>query len=131
MRQLVLTFSSCLIVSAIAALFGCTAAKAADPVRGAAVFSRQCALCHTIGEGEPHRFGPNLFGVSERRAGTAAGYDYSPEFLTMATWTWSPDGIASFVAAPALTIPGNKMAVFPGVAERDMDDLMAYVASRR
>ena len=49
----------------------------------------------------------------------------------MATWTWSPDGIASFVVAPALTIPGNKMAAFQGIADADADDLIAYLATQK
>ena len=106
--------------------------RAADnPAKGAAVFERQCALCHTIVKGAPNRFGPNLFGITERKAGIAPGYAYSPEFITMANWTWSRSGIASFVVAPALTIPGNKMSVFPGVADRDVDDLTAYLATQK
>jgi cytochrome c len=106
-------------------------AFAADPGHGAAIFVRECALCHTIGKGEPNRFGPNLFGIAERKAATALGYDYSPEFITMATWTWSPDAIASFVAAPRLTIPGNKMSVFQGVPDSELDDLIAYLAAQK
>jgi cytochrome c len=49
----------------------------------------------------------------------------------MATWNWSADGIASFVAAPALTIPGNRMSVFQGVADKDMDDLIAFIAIQK
>ncbi|MBV9459867.1 MAG: c-type cytochrome [Bradyrhizobium sp.] len=105
-----------------------SAFAAGDGAHGAAIFARQCALCHTIGKDEPNRFGPNLFGITERKAGTAPGYQYSPEFITMAIWTWSPDAIASFVVAPALTIPGNRMSVFPGVADADIDDLIAYLA---
>jgi cytochrome c len=61
----------------------------------------------------------------------ASGYRYSPEFLTMAIWTWSPDGIASFLAAPGITIPGNRMSVFQGVADKDMDDLIAFLAAQK
>jgi cytochrome c len=102
-----------------------------DADKGELVFVRQCALCHTTANGAPNAFGPNLFGITERKAGTAPGYTYSPEFITMANWTWSPDGIASFVVAPALTIPGNRMSVFPGVADRDVDDLTAYMATQK
>ena len=49
----------------------------------------------------------------------------------MANWTWSPDGVASFVAAPELTIPGNRMGVFPGVRDRDMDDLLTYLDTQK
>jgi cytochrome c len=117
---------------AVTAFGYCGAAFAdGDPAKGAAIFTRQCALCHTIGKNEPNRFGPNLFGVTERKAATAPGYEYSPEFITMATWTWSPDAIESFVVAPGITIPGNKMSVFPGVADSDLDDLMAYLAAQK
>ncbi len=112
-------------------LLATSATASGDPRKGEGVFIRQCALCHSIGKGEPNRFGPNLFGIVERKAGTASGYRYSPQFLKMATWTWSPDGIASFIAAPALTIPGNKMSVFQGVADADMDDLIAYLSTQK
>jgi cytochrome c len=123
--------SPALALSAVVILGTPTASAAGDPGKGEAVFVRQCALCHTIGRGEPNGFGPNLFGITERKAATAPGYVYSPEFTTLATWTWSPDGIASFVVAPALTIPGNKMGVFQGIADADADDLTAYLATQK
>lgn len=133
MCHALLAFRRFLALSAAAA-FGMStdlAAAAGDPVKGAAIFVRECALCHTIGKGEPNRFGPNLFGIAQRKAGTAPGYEYSPEFTVMAIWTWSPDGIASFVVAPGLTIPGNKMSVFQGTADAEVDDLIAYVAAQK
>ena len=132
MRQALFAFTRRLAASAAVTAFGTGVAFAAgNPVNGEAIFERQCALCHTIGKDEPNRFGPNLFGITERKAGTAPGYQYSPEFITMAIWTWSPDAIASFVVAPALTIPGNRMSVFPGVADADIDDLIAYLATQQ
>jgi cytochrome c len=107
------------------------ARAAGDAVKGEAVFLRECLLCHTVGRGERNGFGPNLFGITQRKAASAPGYAYSPAFITMATWTWSPDGIASFIAAPALTIPGNRMGVFQGVADADADDLIAYLATQK
>jgi cytochrome c len=131
-RQALFAFTRSLAASAAAAALSTSLAFAAgDPGKGEAIFERQCALCHTIGKGEPNRFGPNLFGMTERKAGTVPDYEYSPEFITMAIWTWSPDAIASFVMAPGLTIPGNKMSVFPGVADADLDDLIAYLAAQK
>jgi len=131
-RQPLFAFVRRLAALAAAIAFGTGPTFAAsDPGKGGAIFERQCALCHTIGKGEPNGFGPNLFGIASRKAGTAPGYEYSPEFITMAIWTWSPDSIASFVIAPALTIPGNKMSVFPGVADADVDGLIAYLAAQR
>lgn len=132
MRQSLLAFTRLLASLAAAMTFGSGFAVAAgDPAAGAAVFERECALCHTIAKGEPNRFGPNLFGIAERKAATVPGYEYSPEFITMAIWTWSPDAIASFVIAPALTIPGNKMSVFQGVPDSELDDLIAYLAAQK
>lgn len=119
-------------IAVSAAVFCLSPADAAgDANKGAAVFIRQCALCHTIAKGKPNRFGPNLFGIVNRKAGAAPGYKYSPAFLAMANWTWSPDGIASFIAAPGKTIPGNRMGVFQGIAERDEQDLLAYLATQK
>jgi cytochrome c len=131
-RQASFPFTHFVAVSvAVMTLDAGHAFAAGDPAKGEAIFTRQCALCHSIGDGEPNRFGPNLFGITERKAGTAPNYDYSPEFITMAIWTWSPDAIASFIVAPGLTIPGNKMSVFPGVADADVDDLLAYLAAKK
>jgi cytochrome c len=131
-RQPLFAFARLLASLAAAIAFGTGFAFAAgDPAKGAAVFERQCALCHTIGKGEPNRFGPNLFGIAERKAASVPGYEYSPDFITMAIWTWSPDAIASFVIAPGLTIPGNRMSVFQGVADADVDDLIAYLVAQK
>jgi cytochrome c len=107
------------------------ARAAGDADRGAVVFITQCALCHTAGRGEPNRFGPNLFDIVDRKAGTVPGYKYSAAFISMANWTWSPDGIASFTTAPEATIPGNRMGVFQGIAESDEQDLLAYLATQK
>lgn len=132
MRQASFAFTNFVAVSVAVMAPGAGHAFAAgDAAKGEAIFTRQCALCHSIGNGEPNRFGPNLFGITERKAATAPGYDYSPEFITMAIWTWSPDAVASFIVAPGLTIPGNKMSVFPGVADADVDDLIAYLSAQK
>lgn len=107
------------------------ASAAGDASKGAAVFVRQCSLCHTVDKGGRNGFGPNLSGITDRKAGTAPGYKYSPAFLSMANWTWSPDGIASFVVAPAKTIPRNRMGIFQGVANDDLDDLIAYLGAQK
>jgi cytochrome c2 len=102
-----------------------------NPARGADLFVHECALCHSIDKNAPNRFGPNLFGIADRKAGTAEGYRYSPAFKALANWTWSPDGIASFIRAPAATIPGNRMSVFQGVPDKDLDDIIAYLAMQK
>jgi cytochrome c len=129
MRVVIIAFAVILTRDAHAA--GEMPGAAGNARAGATVFVRQCALCHTIAQGERNGFGPNLFGIADRKAATAPGYNYSSAFKGIANWTWSPDGIASFVVAPEKTIPGNRMGEFQGVAERDLDDLIAYLAAQK
>jgi cytochrome c len=117
-------------VAAIAGL-GAGAAEAADIAKGEAAFVRQCAICHTIDKGGDNRLGPNLFGVVGRRAGTAPGFKYTNAFRTIATFEWTEGLLGPWIALPSVMIPGTAMATFPGVSDRDKDDIVAYVAAQK
>jgi cytochrome c len=106
-------------------------ANAADIAAGKATFVRQCALCHTIDKAAPNRYGPNLFGVLGRRAGSVSGFQYSPAFKSMASWGWNEETLGGWISSPGTMIPGTTMGVFPGVADRDRGDLIAYLASQK
>ena len=119
-----------LIVAAIGP--GGNAAQATyDAKAGKAAFVRQCALCHTIGKGEPNRYGPNLFGILDRKAASVPDFGYSPAFKSTASWNWSADALAAFISSPKEMVPGSAMAVFQGVADNDRDDILAYLASQK
>ena len=114
------------------ALLGADPGRAAgDAGKGKAAFVRQCAICHTLEEGGPNRFGPNLFGILHRKAGTVAGFNYSRAFKAAATWDWNEDLVAGWIAAPGQMVPGTAMGVFQGVAQSDRDDIVAYLATRQ
>jgi cytochrome c len=100
-----------------------------DPAKGKAVFERQCAICHTVDKGGPNRYGPNLSGIIGRKAGTVAGFAYTNAFRTRANWEWTEDAIGGWAMFPSTMIPGTAMGVFQGIAERDRDDLVAYLAT--
>ncbi|MCY3729790.1 MAG: hypothetical protein OXF98_00480, partial [Rhodospirillaceae bacterium] len=51
-------------------------AGSADLERGA-VLALSCRACHTLGAGEPHLLGPNLYGLFGRLTGSAADFEYS------------------------------------------------------
>jgi len=104
---------------------------AGDTGKGERAFERQCAICHTVDRGGPNRFGPNLFGILHRKAGTVAGFDYSRAFKTTATWDWNEDLVAGWIAAPGQMVPGTAMGIFQGVAQVDRDDIVAYLATRQ
>jgi len=113
------------------ASLGAGAAEAADIAKGQAAFVRQCAICHTIDKGGDNRLGPNLFGVIGRRAGTVPGFKYTNAFRTTANFEWSEGLLGPWISLPAVMVPGTAMGVFPGVSDRDKDDIVAYVAAQK
>jgi cytochrome c len=112
------------------ACLGAGAARAdGDAAKGKAAFTRQCALCHTVEKGGDNRLGPNLFGIVGRTAGTAPGFAYTNAFKNRAKWEWTEDALGSWMMFPSTMVPGTAMGVFQGIAERDRDDLEAYLAT--
>jgi cytochrome c len=107
------------------------ASQAADIAKGEAAFVRQCAICHTINKGGDNRLGPNLFGVVGRRAGTVPEFKYSNAFRNIATFEWTEGLLGPWIALPSVMIPGTTMGTFPGVSDRDKDDIVAYVAAQK
>ena len=126
---------ACHAVAAATALVVCLSAgtncSAADADKGKAAFVRQCAICHTIEKGDPNRFGPNLSGIVGSKAASVPGFDYTRAFKNAAKWEWSADALASWIMFPGVMVPGTAMAIFQGVAEKDRDDIVAYLASKK
>ena len=116
-------------VAALSALGNDASRAAGDAAKGKAAFARQCAICHTVERGGDNRFGPNLFGIVGRKAGTVADFGYTNAFKTRANWEWTEDALGGWVMFPGTMVPGTAMGVFQGVAERDRDDLVAYLAT--
>jgi cytochrome c len=113
---------------ALACLAGAARADG-DPAKGKAAFVRQCAICHTTQKDGDNRMGPNLFGIVGKKAGTAPGFTYTNAFRTRAQWEWTEDAIGGWMMFPATMVPGTAMGVFQGIAEKDRDDLVAYLAT--
>jgi cytochrome c len=128
-KALLLQIAATLV--ALACLGADQSHAAGDAARGRAAFVRQCAICHTVEKEGPNRFGPNLFGVLHRRAGTAAGFNYSRAFKVAASWDWNEDLVAGWIGAPGLMVPGSAMGVFQGVAQSDRYDIVAYLATQQ
>src|ERR1700681_4681385 len=104
---------------------------AGDAAKGKSAFVRECAICHTLEQGGSNRFGPNLFGILHRKAGTVADFSYSRAFKAAASWDWNEDLVAGWIGAPGLMVPGTAMGVFQGVAQNDRDDIVAYLATQQ
>src|SRR5215470_6071385 len=118
------------VATLVLACLGAGAARAdGDPVKGRAAFVRQCAICHTVDKGGENRLGPNLFGILGNKAGVVPGYVYTDAFKRQANWEWTADAMGGWIMFPSTMIPGTAMGVFQGVAERDRDDLVAYLTT--
>jgi cytochrome c2 len=48
-----------------------------DAKKGANLFKTRCAQCHTLGEGEGNKIGPNLHGLFGRHTGSVEGFAYT------------------------------------------------------
>lgn len=100
------------------------AAPAADAANGAKLFA-QCKICHSVEPGK-NGLGPSLHDVVGRKAGTEAGFTYSPAMKSSGL-TWTDAELSEYLRAPMKLVPGTKMA-FAGMAnEKDRADLIAYL----
>lgn len=70
---------------------------------------RACAPCHALTAGGPQRAGPHFAGLFGRRAGSVAGYPYSPA-LREAAVTWDTNTLETLLAeGPERFLPGTRM----------------------
>jgi cytochrome c oxidase assembly protein subunit 11 len=93
-----------------------------DGAHGQALFAERCAACHAV---DRNKLGPRLGGVVGRKAGSAAGYNYSAA-LKSADFVWSAATLDRWLADPGAFVAGAKMPV------RVLDapsrrDLIAYL----
>jgi cytochrome c len=85
-----------------------TAVRAADAEAGADAFDTYCSDCHSVSPKGTNRKGPSLFRVMGRRAGTVAGFDYSPQMRGSGI-VWNPASLNAYLANPGGVVPGGKM----------------------
>ncbi|MFT4506316.1 c-type cytochrome [Caballeronia sp. 15711] len=99
----------------------------ANTSRGVAVFSSNCAVCHSAAPSE-NRIGPSLSGVIGRKAGTYHGFNYS-QAMTKSGVVWNAETLTRFLRDPQITVPQTRMA-FPGVSDdADRAALIEYLTS--
>lgn len=98
------------------------AAGHGDPVRGEQVYAR-CMACHALTE---NRIGPRHCGVFGRRAGSVAGFDYSPA-MRRAKIVWNEKTLDTFLRNPLEYLPGTSM-VYAGISDAgERADLIAWL----
>ncbi len=113
-----------LMAVGMASSAGAALAQPGDAAKGSSIYDDRCSGCHVIGGvGE----GPSLTGVVGRKAGAAAGFEYTAA-LKGSGLTWTPANLDRWLAGPPKLVPGTAMtSVVPDAAERR--DLIAYLAT--
>jgi cytochrome c len=81
--------------------------SAAKP-SGAELFAQQCAICHSLSPADAPRQGPALAGIYGRKAGSVAGFHYSPGYGE-ADFVWDEAHLDSYLTDPQAVIPGAVM----------------------
>jgi cytochrome c len=102
-------------------------APGGDAVKGKTIFAR-CAACHSLAPTGVSGLGPNLVGVVGRRAGTLAGYRYSPA-MQKSGLKWDEPTLSRYLSGPAKTVPGTKMMAAPITNPQDRADVIAFLKS--
>ncbi len=101
-------------------------AFSADIQRGERLY-QSCAPCHVVDDNR-NSFGPYLKGIIGRRAGSVAGYSYSPAIRMAGSngLVWSKEDLAEFLSSPKRKVPGTTMR-FWGMWSSEIGDLIAYL----
>ncbi|WP_137173897.1 cytochrome c family protein [Massilia sp. HP4] len=102
--------------------------SAARVEAGRKLFAR-CAGCHEVGPNAGNIFGPQLNGVLGRKAGSAAGYSYSPA-LKESALVWDERNLAAFIRDSEAVIPGNKMRFMNFMSEQQAGEIVAFLATQ-
>lgn len=98
------------------------AANAGDAIHGQVLYKTMCMSCHSI---DYNGVGPAHKGVFGRKAGSAAGYSYSPAVKASGV-VWDEKTLDQWLTNPEKLIPGQKMGYMVPSAQ-DRADLIAYL----
>jgi cytochrome c len=120
-----------LSIFVLALTVGAAAAQTApgDAAAGERVFNTQCRACHRVGENPPAGVGPHLNGLFGRKAGSVAGFNYSPAFRQPPTVdkTWDEANFRVYIRNPREVTPGTRM-VYAGLRDdAQIGNLIAYL----
>lgn len=121
-RPLLLFLAAATALSASGWAAAAPAEKQSDPRNGERIYA-SCLSCHA----PPHNVvGPKHCGLFGRRAGSVAGFDYSPA-MKRSQIVWNAETLDKFLADPMKAMPGTSM-IYAGVTDpRERADLIAWL----
>ena len=98
----------------------------ADPVKGEALFMKQCKICHDATRDMMRFRGPALWGIVGKPKATFKDFKYSPA-LTALGGHWTYEALNSFLSDPARVLPGTDMGANGFQNEAERADLIAFL----
>jgi cytochrome c len=98
-------------------------------VKKGETLAKACLACHTFGNGEPNKVGPNLYGIVNNKKMHKDDFAYSDGMKAAAAkdghWTYA--NLNQFLYKPSGYVPGTKMS-FPGLKKtEDRANVIAYL----
>jgi cytochrome c len=124
-------FAFLYIVPPALALLAMIAAARAEEKEGpepSMVYNNACRTCHSMKEGD-NRQGPSLHGVVGRKAGTLAGFQFSPSMQNSGV-VWDEATLDKFIADPDQVVNGNGMKPYGGIDDADQrKEIIAFLKS--
>ena len=113
------------VALSVPAVLAAPAASAApEATRGEQIYAR-CLACHALAF---DRVGPRRCGLLGRKAGSVAGFAYTPA-MKASRLVWNAETLDRFLENPMRVVPGTAMT-YAGVPDKqDRADLIAYLAA--
>lgn len=106
------------------AVVGASAFGQTPAPNGGVIYKAKCGSCHSI---SVNKIGPAHKGIFGRKAGLAAGYNYSAA-LKSSNITWNDKNLDLWLQGPQKMVKGSKMFLsVPNAAERAA--IIAYLKS--
>jgi len=97
----------------------------ASTEKGSKLF-KKCATCHSIESGGPHKVGPNLHNVVNKKAASSTGFAYS-DALVGKNISWSYKELFAFLKKPKKFVPGTKMSFAGFKKDEDVASIILYL----
>lgn len=87
---------------------------------------KKCIACHSLGKGEAHKIGPNLWNIHNAPKGAKEGYKYSSALLAKGG-NWNDENLFLFMRKPKTYIKGTKMSFVGFKKIEDSANIVAYL----
>jgi cytochrome c len=92
---------------------------------------KKCAICHTTGQGEANKVGPNLWGILGNITAHRTDFAYSSAMSKRGQdgIKWTYEELYRYLYSPKKYVPGTKMAFAGLKKDEDRANVIAYLRS--